>query len=166
MTSRYLPFWMQSHYRRELARDAMHGLWVAPSLSGLKQFGRLLWRLLRNSVPSGNIEKYEAIWKSLGSVAPSAILDIGSLDGADSVELSRMFPTATVHAFEPDPENFPLLQQTAKCCKRIIPHQIALSDKAGKATFFASGAADDPYYNRASGSILRRCRVQQTGGRS
>lgn len=155
MKSRHLPFWMQGHYRRELAKNAMHCLQAPLSLSRLKQFARLLWRLLRNSVPAGNIEKYEAIWKSLSNTTPTTILDIGSLDGADAVELGRMFPAATIHSFEPDPANFPLLQQTAECCDRIIAYQIALSDKSGKAKFFASGAENDAYYNRASGSILR-----------
>jgi FkbM family methyltransferase len=152
------PFWVQTHYRRELLNNAVTRIKHGITLSSLRYGLSILKRYITGRVAPGNLEKYEAIWKSLSSMAPGTILDIGSLDGADAVELGRMFPAATIHSFEPDPANFPLLQQTAKCCDRIIPYQIALSDNVGKAKFFASGAEDDAYYNRASGSILRPLR--------
>src|SRR5437867_2113777 len=89
------------------------------------------------------------------------VFDIGSCEGEDAVRYSRLFPSATIFAFEPLPENFRRIQET------LIHHpanvrafQLALSDTAGTTWFYVSSGVPpgttptDWDYGNKSSSIL------------
>ncbi|WP_375390894.1 FkbM family methyltransferase [uncultured Sphingomonas sp.] len=77
-------------------------------------------------------------------LAPEAtmIFEVGAADGRDCDIYRGMFPGATVHAFEPLPENFKKLAVRAAADPSIKAHQLALSDSAGTATFHIGAWAD------------------------
>lgn len=61
------------------------------------------------------------------------IVDGGAFDGKHSLYLARLFPRATIFAFEPAPESYRLLAETAKRSRRIVPLQLALTESVGTA---------------------------------
>lgn len=70
------------------------------------------------------------------------IFEVGAADGRDCAHYRQLFPSATVHAFEPLPANFAKLQARADADPGIKAHQLALSDRAGKATFHVAAWSD------------------------
>lgn len=66
------------------------------------------------------------------------IFDIGANIGVTAIMLARCFPEATVHAFEPVPENFGLLVRNCEPYPNIKCHLYALGSKAGKITIHPS----------------------------
>jgi len=83
--------------------------------------------------------------------ANPVVIDCGSNDGKDSVDLARIIPGATVHAFEPVPKVFEMLKKATGKYKNIQCYQLALSDKTGKAEMYVSSNAVD---DRSSSSSL------------
>jgi len=93
-----------------------------------------------------------SIWKS--AIRPylhegGHIVDAGAHVGADSVELARLFPFTTVHAFEPVPEIFHMLVRNTRRHKNIRCYNIALSDADRRDFLHVSSGASD-----ASSSLL------------
>lgn len=70
------------------------------------------------------------------------IFEVGAADGRDCDEYRRLFPGSTVHAFEPLPANFAKLQLRAEADPQIRAHRLALSDRAGRATFHVAAWSD------------------------
>src|SRR5258708_35699650 len=70
----------------------------------------------------------------------AAILDIGANLGYYTVLTSKLAPDGVVHAFEPDPENFSLLQRNCDLngCRNVVLHNVGLSNRRRTATFFRS----------------------------
>lgn len=87
-----------------------------------------------------------------------AVCDIGSLDGADALMFRRVLSRASIYAFEPNPENFRLMQGDAELRKhdiQILP--FAAADYDGAAELFLVEA--DPAPNclwRGMSSLYRR----------
>lgn len=77
-------------------------------------------------------------------LAPGArtVFEVGAADGRDCDTYAALFPQATVHAFEPLPDNFRKLAARAANNPRIKAYECALSDTAGTATFHISEWAD------------------------
>jgi len=71
---------------------------------------------------------------SLLSDSQGAILDIGANIGIMSYHLSKRFPSATIHAFEPMPDNLEVLKKiTLKYgLKNVEIHPFALGETSGK----------------------------------
>jgi len=69
------------------------------------------------------------------------VLDIGGNIGATALNFSRIFPNATIYAFEPAPDNFALLQRNAANCGRIRALNVGLGAQDATLELFAS---DDP----------------------
>jgi FkbM family methyltransferase len=95
--------------------------------------------------------------------APLVIFDIGACEGEDSIRYSRAFPNARVYAFEPLPQNHPLIRSNLARYRassvELIP--IALSDRTGTATFHvSSGRPSEEFsgkswnYGNKSSSLL------------
>lgn len=80
------------------------------------------------------------------------IIDAGAFDGTDSIVMSTLIPGSTIHAFEPDPENYLKLQKKIKTHPNIFCYSAALGDKNGITHFHRS--QDDKRHDRQSGSLL------------
>lgn len=71
----------------------------------------------------------------LDNIDPDAtVLDIGANIGIMTVLFARRVPRGTVHAFEPDPVNFRVLERVVSSCrlKNVILHRVALSSASGE----------------------------------
>jgi FkbM family methyltransferase len=88
------------------------------------------------------------------------IADIGACDGLSSVHYAKMFPCATIHAFEPLPQNCAEMQENfAQYCVRHEIYQYALSDKSGMGLLWEShgqhAAVKDWNTGNKSSSLLQ-----------
>jgi FkbM family methyltransferase len=95
--------------------------------------------------------------------APLCILDIGACEGEESIRYARLFPHSRVLAFEPLPANQAISR--ANFARYAVPNAelvpLALSDRAGKATFHVSSgrpreefSGPDWNYGNKSSSLL------------
>ncbi len=90
------------------------------------------------------------------------IFDIGACEGEDSVKFSRQFPNAKIYTFEPLPKNIKRIKENFKTygVKNAKVYPLALSNKAGRATFHvSSGKPPDVHdkdwdYGNKSSSLL------------
>lgn len=69
------------------------------------------------------------------------ILEAGAQFGEDTQWMSELWPTGTVHAFEPLPNSFLELKKVAATHNNIYVYPLALAEKAGLASFWVSGGA-------------------------
>jgi FkbM family methyltransferase len=73
--------------------------------------------------------------------AVGVVLDIGANIGVSSLYLARLFPRATIHAFEPEPGNCEILRANAAAHPRLRVHEVALGAEDGSLTLFDSDDA-------------------------
>jgi 2-O-methyltransferase len=109
----------------------------------------LLWRKVRG---------LQVIDISLDEIAPHiapspTILEAGALNGNDTLRMAKMWPTATIHAFEPVPRAFEEVKQRTNDLRRVHCYELALSDRTGTASMYVSnGSAGE--WRPASSSLL------------
>jgi FkbM family methyltransferase len=64
------------------------------------------------------------------------IWEIGSRDGKDGAAMLGSFPGSDVHSFEPNPDTFPLVEETSqRHAPRMVAHALALSNVQGTIEF-------------------------------
>jgi 2-O-methyltransferase len=157
-----LPHWLSPPYRRSLLRDSAACLVRATrSLNDggtatemLMTSLRLLRRFATRSVQCRHVLKHEAVWQALRENPPQVIVEVGSFDGIDAIELSRMFPDAGVYTFEADPRNYEILRRNTSYRARVKPVPKAVFDFTGDGVFHASDSVGSGADGRASGSML------------
>lgn len=71
-----------------------------------------------------------------------SIIDVGAAHGYESINLARIFPKATLHSFEADPENYVqalenISNQADLQYRRINLMNMAVNNKDGPLTFYA-----------------------------
>ena len=84
------------------------------------------------------------------------IVDAGAHVGGDTQEMSRLWPRATIHAFEPVPDLFRQLTANTAGLGNVHRHPLALGAETGAAQMFVSGGGSD-----ASSSLLMPKEVLQ-----
>lgn len=73
---------------------------------------------------------------------PGLILDVGSMDGSDSIRFRRMSPLSKIIAFEANPYNFKKMQNNSRLAQLNIEVRNRLvSSKAEKGKFYISKGA-------------------------
>jgi 2-O-methyltransferase len=77
------------------------------------------------------------------------IIDAGAHAGEDSIEMARLWPRASVHAFEPVPALFAKMRRKARRYPNIRCYQLALGDRDDEMDMFISTGQD------ASSSLLK-----------
>ncbi|RWE11760.1 MAG: FkbM family methyltransferase [Mesorhizobium sp.] len=85
-------------------------------------------------------DSFEEQLRLAGDVA--TIFEVGSADGRDTRTYADRCTKAIVHAFEPLPENFAKLRNIAGQEPRIVPINMAVSSKAGTASFHVAALPD------------------------
>lgn len=90
-------------------------------------------RLLNNMSTMSSF--IEAAKKKLNGKLPDVILDIGSRDLEQSIELKKHFPYARIIAFEPNPPQFKICEDLARI-NNIEAYNLALSDEEGNLDFW------------------------------
>jgi len=88
------------------------------------------------------------------------ILDVGSRDIGQSIELATIFPHARIDAFEPVPDSYNMCVQRHAILpdqlrKRIYVRHIALSDAAGQIPFYPVDAVASSVPNVGASSMFR-----------
>lgn len=78
------------------------------------------------------------------------ILDIGAHNGADSIEMARMWRKSSIYSFEPVPFVFKLLAYNTRKYKNIHPINLAVGDIDGVFKMYVSEGDSD-----ASSSLLK-----------
>jgi FkbM family methyltransferase len=63
---------------------------------------------------------------------------MGGNIGVVAVILARLYPTATIHTFEPQEENFRLLEMNTQGYKNVVRHNYGLGASTGKKALFPS----------------------------
>jgi FkbM family methyltransferase len=91
----------------------------------------------------------------LAGTAVSTIIDGGAYAGAFSRRMAMTFAEARIHAFEPTPASFALLEEKTRGLPVISSHQLALGASSGVARFFENAS---PLTNslRKNGEANRR----------
>lgn len=81
-----------------------------------------------------HVEKHRDAFTDFASFAPDAecVVDGGAYKGAASKAFLRLFPKATIHAFEPNPELTSAINATTRD-GRVEVHAVALSETRGLA---------------------------------
>jgi FkbM family methyltransferase len=89
---------------------------------------------------------------------PEVILDIGSMDGADSKRFAKLVPAARIVAFEGNPYNYRAMCADDAIAKASIRVENRLvSDMPGESRFFVQRPErDDHDFNRGTSSTLER----------
>lgn len=88
------------------------------------------------------IDKFiEAIKPHVDFDSVKTILDIGSRDLEQSLELQKIFPNATIHAFEPNPESYERCLNLATPGIKVWP--LAVLDFTGETSFYAVSQKDN-----------------------
>ena len=83
---------------------------------------------------AGNFIK--SVKKILGNYSPEVILDVGTRDLEESIQLSQAFPDARIIAFEPNPKQFQYCQELSKNYPNIEVHEYACSDEESIVDFW------------------------------
>ena len=153
-----VPYWSLKRYRRTLISDSIKYLrktFTNREIQGYAfiEFIKLLRKILKRK-PQTHRDKYEAVYEILCTNTPKIIVEIGSYNGRDAVELSRMFPMAKVFAFEADANNFLNVSQNVAVRDNITPILKAVFSHTGVVQFYTSRGLNDFNDFRSSGSCL------------
>ena len=79
------------------------------------------------------------------------ILEAGAFDGTDTLILRNLWPTSTIHAFEPHPTIYSKLAKKLALIKQISTYELGLDKRNGTASFYESTVGGIPYQ---SGSLI------------
>ena len=71
------------------------------------------------------------------------ILEAGAHKGKDTVEMAKIWPSGVIHAFEPVPQLFVMLENNTRNLKNVHCYQLALGNTRGSETLFVSSGASD-----------------------
>jgi FkbM family methyltransferase len=95
--------------------------------------GRSLWKRGTHEPELTHFVQHHA------QVRPGRVfLDIGANLGWYSCLVSKRFPEARIHAYEPEPQNHDLLLENLRRnrCANVTPHQLAVSETSGEQQFY------------------------------
>jgi FkbM family methyltransferase len=106
-------------------------------------------------------KKTREIWSELSKVS-NVILDIGANTGIFSIIAKAYNPKAKVHAFEPQPNVFKVLEKNNQINSfDIYCHQLALSDESGELPFYNTGYSTFENNNTTHGSLNKEWRTEK-----
>lgn len=99
------------------------------------------------------------------------VFDIGSFVGAFATLFAKLVgDQGEVHAFEPNPNHYPLLQKTQREYPNLHFHYVALGDSEGELElnipeqgWFASFGKVDRMKEKLSLAIVRSIKLDETG---
>ncbi|MDR3646451.1 MAG: FkbM family methyltransferase [Candidatus Babeliales bacterium] len=91
------------------------------------------------NIPNGVITK-KTISKYLSK--NPVIVEAGAHNGTDTLEMAKLWPNSTIHAFEPVPELFQKIKNKIKHYSNIKIYNLALSDLIGKTKMYVSSRND------------------------
>lgn len=63
---------------------------------------------------------------------PKIIVDLGANIGISTLFFAAKYPQAKIHAFEPNPQTFEVLERNVAGMSNVVAHRYAVSDRNGK----------------------------------
>jgi FkbM family methyltransferase len=81
--------------------------------------------------------------------SPRCIVDLGAHIGLTTLQFKSVFPKAVIHCYEPDPENFILLQLNTKGLPNVVLHHEGVGTEFDKAILYVHQS------RHASTSLIR-----------
>lgn len=81
-----------------------------------------------------------ATMKRLVTRPDPIIFDVGACVGGMALAFRRLYPEASIHCFEPHPDNLPPLRAATRDDSRVAVHELAVSDQEGSISFNANSA--------------------------
>jgi FkbM family methyltransferase len=69
---------------------------------------------------------------------PACIVDLGAHIGLATLRFAAAFPKATIHCYEPDPQNFSLLRLCTRGLSNVVLHRDAVGTTNGRAEFYVN----------------------------
>ena len=109
---------------------------------------KLLYKTLRRLLKAGE-DTIPKLYIRLLLPEDPVIVDAGAHVGGDTQEMSRLWPRAAIHAFEPVPDLFRQLTANTAGLGNVRRYALALGTETGTAEMFVSGGGSD-----ASSSLL------------
>ena len=92
---------------------------------------------------------------SMKKSPPRCIVDLGAHIGLASLSFKAVFPDAEIHCYEPDPENFKLLQRNMMSLPGVVLHQEAVGLRRTKSILYI------PDNRHSASSLLRPLSAKQ-----
>ena len=86
------------------------------------------------------------IFKDLFNKKNLTILDVGTYDGRDSLEFSKIFPNSQIYSFEADKRSINLFKKISGNIDNIILVETALSNIDGEIEWYASDSKTRRHY--------------------
>lgn len=86
----------------------------------------------------------------------SVIIEAGAHNGRDTVQMAKIWPKATIYAFEPHPKYFQILKNSIFDFDNVHCFEIALSNVVGRAKFYIS---DEELHSGSSSLLLPRLEI-------
>jgi FkbM family methyltransferase len=101
------------------------------------------------------IVKKDKLFPFLSPLLPEnpVIVEAGTFNGKDTLLIARQWPKSTIHAFEPVPEIFSLLQKNTAHLPNIHRYCYALSNASGTAQFYLAEQPKKPGLPCPAGSL-------------
>jgi FkbM family methyltransferase len=81
------------------------------------------------------------VTRSLIEAPAPVIFDVGAHVGETALRYRSLFPTASIHCFEPFPASFERLSDALRADERVVPHCVAVSDTTGTAKLHVNRAS-------------------------
>lgn len=69
---------------------------------------------------------------------PKIIVDLGANIGVSTLFFATKYPMAIIHAFEPNPQTFEVLERNVTGMSNVVAHRYAVSDRNGKLNMSSS----------------------------
>ena len=98
----------------------------------------------------------QEVVRRLTAILPEkpSILEAGTYDGEDTIELSHLLPKAQIFTLEAVPELFNIAKETLKSYSNVETYNYALSDKTSNAIMYLSEWQEKPGIVGQSSSLL------------
>ena len=89
------------------------------------------------------------------ALRPDAVLDVGSMDGSDSLRFRRMCPAARIVAYEANPHNFDRMAADPRLRDARVELSSSLVSSSDRARLYVSRASVENTGNKGTSSSLR-----------
>lgn len=103
--------------------------------------GRLARKWLRSVGEIPTLDPFADLERLLRAKPVETVLDVGGCFGDYALRFAEMWPAATVHAFEPNPESYARLVQRVKDVPAIRPVNLGAWKETGPQTFYLNSWA-------------------------
>ena len=95
--------------------------------------GYELWRTPKGGL---GINAFADIQTLTGNKAAPLVVDVGANVGDTTLELRRRLPTSVIHAFEPNPDPYKVVEERTRHLKDVRLNQFALGSTPGTMKFY------------------------------